>query len=235
MSQLSWGNPTIEIGKCGADGAAPTTWTKIPYPLVQDSAKLTPTKGDKQEANTEDGDPESVRYGKNKYTFEYEIRQAKGRTKPIADNDGIVNGEYAMRLTPEDSDVPGIIIDRTNVSVEDSWDVKNGLKWKFTHDVLKPASGNKVKEYNPNLILSVTPSSLSLTKAADATGKNINVSQSGGITSVSSSQSWCSVSASDGIVSVKVTANDTGSDRSAAIVIVADGKTATVQVTQAGA
>ena len=34
---------------------------------------------------------------------EFEIRAAKDREKPIEDSDGVVEGEYAFRLTPEDT------------------------------------------------------------------------------------------------------------------------------------
>lgn len=147
MAQLSWGKPTIEFGKCGADGAAPTTWTKLAYDPVENSTKLTPAKGEKKEAKVEGGENEAVKYARNTYTFEFEVRAAKGRTKPVADADGVVEGEYAVRLTPEDASVEGILIERTVVSVEETFDTAEGKKWKYVFDVLKPASGNQVKPY----------------------------------------------------------------------------------------
>lgn len=147
MAQLSWGKPTIEFGKCSADGAVPTTWTKLSYDPVENSTKLTPTKGEKKEAKVEGGENEAVKYAKNTYVFEFEVRAAKGRTKPIADSDGVVDGEYAVRLTPEDPTVEGILIDRATVSVEETFDTAEGKKWKYTFDVLKPTSGNQVKPY----------------------------------------------------------------------------------------
>ena len=147
MAQLSWGKPTIEFGKCGANGAAPTTWTKLTYDPVENSTKLTPTKGEKKEAKVEGGENEAVKYAKNTFVFEFEVRAAKGRTKPIEDSDGVVEGEYAVRLTPEDTTVEGILIDKATVSVEETFDTAEGKKWKYTFDVLKPASGNQVKSY----------------------------------------------------------------------------------------
>lgn len=147
MAQLSWGKPTIEFGKCGIDGATPTTWTKLSYDPVENSTKLTPTKGEKKEAKMEGGENEAVKYAKNTYVFEFEVRAAKGRTKPIDDSDGVVEGEYAVRLTPEDPTVEGILIDKATVSVEETFDTAEGKKWKYTFDVLKPASGNQVKPY----------------------------------------------------------------------------------------
>lgn len=147
MAQLSWGKPSIEFGKCGADGATPTTWTKLAYDPVENSTKLTPTKGEKKEAKVEGGENEAVKYAKNTFVFEFEIRSALGRSKPIPDNDGVVEGEYAFRLTPEDIACEGILIDRSVVSVEETFDTAEGKKWKYTVDVLKPATGNQVKPY----------------------------------------------------------------------------------------
>ena len=112
MAQLSWGKPKIEFGKLGADGAAPTKWDKLEYDPVENSTKLTTSKGEKKEAKVEGGENEAVKYSRNTYAFEFEIRAAKGRSKPIEDEDGVVKEEYAVRLTPEDSSVEGILIDR---------------------------------------------------------------------------------------------------------------------------
>lgn len=150
MAQLSWGKPTIEFGKCGANGAAPTTWTKLAYDPVESSTKLTPTKGEKKEAKVEGGENEAVKYARNTYAFEFEVRAAKDRVKPIKDSDGVVEGEYAFRLTPEDAECEGILIERSVVSVEESFDTAEGKKWKYTVDVLKPNEGDQVKPYTPS-------------------------------------------------------------------------------------
>ena len=150
MAQLSWGKPTIEFGKCGANGAAPTTWTPLAFDPVENSTKLTPTKGEKKEAKVEGGENEAVKYARNTYAFEFEVRAAKGREKPIKDEDGVVKDEYAFRLTPEDPECEGILIERSVVSVEETFDTAEGKKWKYTIDVLKPASGNQVKPYLPS-------------------------------------------------------------------------------------
>lgn len=144
MAILSWGKPTIKIGKLQANGEAPQSWVDIPTP-VENSTKLTPTKGTKVEAKVEGGENEDVRYGKNTYAFEFEIRAAKGRQKPFEDNDGVIEGEYAVKLQPEDPTVEGIIIDRGTLSMEPTYDTENGTKWKYTLDALKPKSGNTVK------------------------------------------------------------------------------------------
>nr|WP_302831800.1 hypothetical protein [uncultured Bacteroides sp.] len=142
--QLTWGKPTIKIGKLGANGAAPTTWIDIPTP-VENSTKLTPTKGTKKEAKIEGGENEAVKYNANTYAMEFEIRIGEGRDKPVEDVDGVIEGEYAVKLQPEEKNLKGVVIDRCVLSAEDTWDAENGTKIKYTVDVLKPASGNQVK------------------------------------------------------------------------------------------
>ena len=115
------------------------------HPIVENSAKLTPTKGTKKEAKVEGGDNEAVKYNKNTYVFEYEVRVMEGRVPCIGDNDGLVDGEYALQLIPENPAVSGFMIDRAVVSVEDTWDAENGAKKKYTFDVLVPEQGNQVK------------------------------------------------------------------------------------------
>ena len=142
--ELSWGKPVIKIGKLGDGGKAPTSWIDIPTP-VENSTKLTPTKGAKKEDKIEGGENEAVKYAANTYTFEFELRAGKGRAKPVEDIDGIISGEYAVKLQPEDPTDEGIVIDRSVMSMEETFDTENGKKWKYTFDVLKPSTGNQVK------------------------------------------------------------------------------------------
>lgn len=53
--ELSWGKCTIKIGKLQSSGEAPSSWIDIPTP-VENSTKLTPTKGAKKEAKIEGGE-----------------------------------------------------------------------------------------------------------------------------------------------------------------------------------
>ena len=142
--ELAWGKCTVKIGKVQENGNEPSSWIDIPTP-VENSTKLTPTKGKKMEAKIEGGENEAVKYGANTYTFEFEIRAGKGRKKPIEDVDGVIAGEYAIKLQPEDKTVEGIKIDRATLSLEETYDTENGTKWKYTADVLKPKTGNQVK------------------------------------------------------------------------------------------
>lgn len=121
---------------------------EIPTP-VDGTLQLTPTKGDKKEALVEGGDTEAVKYNKNKYQVAFEIRQGNEdgtpRDKPIEDVDGTIDGEYMYLCQPENTDVEGIKIDRCVISCEDSLNMSDGGRWKYTIDVLKPKTGVAVK------------------------------------------------------------------------------------------
>ncbi|MDR1974833.1 MAG: hypothetical protein LBQ31_09235 [Bacteroidales bacterium] len=141
MSTISWGKPKLEI--------APVTngvigdYTELPTP-VKDSTQLTTEQGEKLEAPLEGGELYDVRHDKNKYTLVFELYRGKTSTKPVEDNDGIIEGEYAIRLTPEDPTNPGFLMPRCSVSVTDTWASNIGYKWQYTFEALKPADGGKM-------------------------------------------------------------------------------------------
>ncbi|MEL7586661.1 MAG: hypothetical protein AAGU19_08090 [Prolixibacteraceae bacterium] len=145
MAKLSWGKPIVEIAPSTA-GAAGTVFTALPE-IVENTALLTTTKGEKIEAKEEGGAVVDSKYKSNSYMFECEVYVKKGDEKPIADTDGIIEGDYTVRLTPEDDTQAGFIIDVARVSVEETWSSAIGKKWKYTFDALKPATGAILKDY----------------------------------------------------------------------------------------
>ena len=147
MSVLSWGKPKVEFTK-SKDGApaASATWDKMPE-IKEDTAKLTTTEGTKKEATEEGGDLVDTRKGKNKYLFELEIFVKKGDEKPIEDEDGVVIDNYAVRLTPEDEECEGFLIENASVSVSESWSSADGKLWKYSFDAKKPKTGKTLKKY----------------------------------------------------------------------------------------
>ena len=147
MSIISWRKPKIEIGKLGADGELPTVWTEVDIP-VENSTKITPAKGEKKEFKEEGGGVIDVFYKANNYVIEFELYAKNGKSKPVVDVDGVIDGEYAIRITPENTAMPGKMADRVKLSCEDTLaSVGDGERWKYTADVLTPASGNKIKPH----------------------------------------------------------------------------------------
>ena len=143
MAVIGWGKPTIVISKLDTSGE-PTTWTEVPTP-AEDTTNLTTTKGDKTEAKLEGGANEDVKYGRNTYALAYQIRIAKGKTMPFKALDGVVEGEYAVAVQPEDPTVPGIMIKKSVVSAEDTFATAEGGAVIYTHDALQPNEGSQVE------------------------------------------------------------------------------------------
>lgn len=139
MANIGWGKPRVFIKDTEASNAK---WIELPA-AVEGTTTLTTTKGDKQEAKIEGGENEDVRYSRNTYALSLEIRAVKGREKPIADEDGIVEHKYEVMLQPEDEAVDGFHIPQATVSVEDGWDSEDGGSWIYTFDALKKDKSTK--------------------------------------------------------------------------------------------
>lgn len=147
MAVLSWGKCLLEHTP-SVDGApAPQgPWKALDTPK-EDSTVLTPTAGTETVATEEGGDVVDVMYGKNTYEFAFDIFVKKGKERPFEDNDGIVEGEHAIRLTPEDEECEGIQIDRCKIRVEESYNTKDGILLHHVCKCLKPKTGNTIKPY----------------------------------------------------------------------------------------
>lgn len=145
MAVIGWGKPTIAIGQRGASNAAPSRWSVIDY-VKENTTSLNVTKGEKKEARIEGGEAEAVKYGANSYEFSFEVRDAVGRPLPFTAVNGIVSGEWAVVMQPEDATATGLQMDNCVLSVEESFSSEDGLVYKITASVLKPASGDIVKK-----------------------------------------------------------------------------------------
>lgn len=145
--ELAWGKNRHWLTQL-VNGEPTGTTVEIATP-ADGTLQLNPTKGDKKEAIVEGGDIEAVKFGSNKYEVVFEIRQGNDdgtpRRKPIEDIDGVIEGEYRYVCQPENTDVEGIVIDRCAVSCEDSLNMSDGGRWKYTLAAMKPKSGATVK------------------------------------------------------------------------------------------
>lgn len=161
---LSWGKPRVLVKALTGDD---NKWRELPTP-AEGSTELQTTKGDKVEARVEGGDNEDVRYNKSNYSVVLNIRKAVGRDVPIKNDEGVVADEYAFALQPEDPSAPGFIIDRAEVSVDDTYNATDGAMWSLTFDALKPTTGKKVKW--GTISVSGEPESLTVSGSGDDFG-----------------------------------------------------------------
>ena len=146
MSVLSWGKPKVEIGVLGALRVAPTVWIAL-APLVEDSSQYTGTPGTPLTAKGEGGVLVAQKPTASEYKFVCEVYASDLTNKPIADTNGVIGSNYAVRLGPENVTLPGFIFDESSVSVEETWSAKTGKKWKYTFTAVEPLTGDLSKPY----------------------------------------------------------------------------------------
>lgn len=145
MSVLSWGKCLLEH-TTSTNGTPGSSWTALPVPK-QDTTQLTATAGDQVDATEEGGDIVDSRTSKNTYELVFDLFVKKGETRPFEDADGIIAGEHAIRLTPEDEECEGFQIDRCTLRVEESYTSADGILLHYVARALKPATGKTVKPY----------------------------------------------------------------------------------------
>lgn len=128
---LSWGKCRLLYKNSGD-----TKWNELPTP-AEGTTNLSTTQGTKTEAKVEGGENEDVKYGRNTYTLNANVRMTANRT-PIPNEDGFVKDEYSIVLQPEDKDAVGLYLERASVAVQDSYTSADGAIWAYTFDALKP-------------------------------------------------------------------------------------------------
>ena len=145
MALLSWGKCSITTTP-STDGAPGTNWTAIDTPK-EDTTKLTTTAGTEVTATEEGGGIVDARNGKNTYQLEFDLFVKKGKARPFTDDDGVIAGEHAFRVVPEDETCEGIQIDRSIVRCEESYSTADGKLLHYVVRCLRPKTGNTVKPY----------------------------------------------------------------------------------------
>ena len=147
MAILSWGKCKIETTPStnGAPGES-ASWTELDIPK-KDTTKLTPATGEEILAQEEGGEIVDARYGKTTYTLEFDLFVKKGKERPFQDSDGLVSGEHAFRVTPEDDTCEGILIERSVVRCEENYTTADGKLLHYVVKCLKPKTGNSIKPY----------------------------------------------------------------------------------------
>lgn len=153
MAKITWGKPGIFITKLGPTETHPSNsavWTDISnnYKVKEGSTQLSTTAGDKTEAKEEGGAVVDTKHGKATYSLSFVIYHY-GSTfeKPIPDNDGVILDNYALRLIPEDSTLPGFIFENASVSSSDNFTAADGTITTYTFDALVPTTGTMMKKF----------------------------------------------------------------------------------------
>lgn len=138
MSVVSWGAPTLEFCKVSA-GTAPavsgdwstqTGYVKIAGDvLLEDSSTLETSEGEVKEIKNEKGEDVDRKQMPASYTFTTSVIKKKGE-KVVANAfspvNGVVDGEWALRLIAEDPATPGFVFRKATISTTKSWSADQG-------------------------------------------------------------------------------------------------------------
>lgn len=142
---ITWGKPLVEYGKHDTTGAT-TTWDVMPI-QEEDTVNLSTEKGNAYELWGEGHELVARKVGASKFILELDIFIDKGEEKPIPDVDGVIEGTYGVRLTPEDDTLTGFLMPACAVEVEETWSSAKGSMVKYTFTALKPKTGNMFQPY----------------------------------------------------------------------------------------
>lgn len=149
MAQLSWGKMTLEFAESAGGepkGGQSAVWKKIDTPK-NGTTKIETTAGNVTEALEEGGGVVDSRTEQNKYQLEFDLFVKKDVEPPFTDVDGVIPGEFAFRLTPEDDSTKGYLIHRAQVSVQESYTSADGGLLHYVVKVLKPKEGTFIRHY----------------------------------------------------------------------------------------
>lgn len=135
---LSWGKCKIEASPVGSD-----TWKSVGT-IKDGTTKLSTQPGEEHLAKEEGGAVVARRVGSSAYTLEFDIFLAAGDKRPFDDVDGIIEGEYKFRCTPESPKAVGFSIARASVSCEDNYTTAEGIILHYVAKCLKPETGKTI-------------------------------------------------------------------------------------------
>lgn len=247
MGLITLGLAQIEVGVASVAGVMPGSLTKIGK-TYKDTCKLAQATADVTEFFEEGKSAPEVRKKTKKMpvlTFslmdpdvntliDYVGGALTDGTKwGFSGTETVVN--KAIRVKTEQ----GFYIDIPNADIEAVVNADLSMKGIFLVDFtitpLAVTSGKSIMAYD-GVALVVTPTTLSFTSAADATGKTITATSTGNLTyaAATADADWVTVTRALKVATVKVLANTNSEARTAIVTVTADGISAYVTVTQAG-
>lgn len=248
MSLITLGLSQIQVGVAAANGTMPGTLTKIGK-TYKDSCKLNQAASDVTEHYEEGKASPEVRLKSKKMpvlTFSIMDPDTQMLTDYIGgtltsgkwgfDGSEIVTNKSIKVVTDQ-----GLVVEVPNADIEAVVNAEFSKKGIFLVDFtvtpMAVTSGKSIYAYDGSSGLEVSPTTLSFTNAADAVGKTITAASTGNVTYAAGpvGEEWLTVTRNLKVVTVKVLVNTNSEARTANVTIVADGITAIVPVTQAGA
>lgn len=158
MSTVSWGGPKLQFIPLESGAVAPSgSWSgvtglvEIPADdLLQNSSTLDTTEGEQRELRNEFGVIVDKKVMPSSYAFTTSIIKKKGYTPKFTSVNGIVSGDWAMRLIAEDSATPGFEFGKCNIATANAWSSEQGALENLTVNAVEPNGTDKqmCKDYS---------------------------------------------------------------------------------------
>lgn len=138
MAVVSWGAPTLQFIPVTPGGTAPASgsWAEVTGlvtiagdVLLEDSSTLTTAEGETKELRNEKGVAVDSKQLPASYSFTTSVIKKKGETvvqTAFSPVNGVVAGNYAMRLIAEDSATVGFEMRMVTISTSKSWSADQG-------------------------------------------------------------------------------------------------------------
>lgn len=161
MATVSWGAPTLEFIKLSSGSVPSGEWKSQPgYVkidgdiLLEDSSQLNTTEGETKSLRNEKGEDVDRKQMPASYSFVTSVIKKKGESvvqtgfSPV---NGVVSGDWAMRLVPEDPTTTGFIFRKSSIGVSKGWSADQGALDNLTVNGLVPDGEDKeiCKDYVP--------------------------------------------------------------------------------------
>jgi len=138
------GKPKIEVKPAGSG----KNWTELDTP-VEGSTSLETSEGTDLEAREEGGEVVDRISSAASYTLTFELFKKEGVALPFADTSGVVDGEWAVKVSSAlRSNAPSFQIDRAVLKTSVIYTVNDTLRKRYTFSALKPISGDTLKIMN---------------------------------------------------------------------------------------
>lgn len=162
MATVSWGAPSLEFIKLQsatddpskADWSTMTGYVKIEGDiLLEGSSSLSTSEGETKELKNEKGEVVDSKQQPASYSFSASVIKKKGESV-VADAfspvNGVVSGNWAMRLIAEDPTTTGFVFRKSTISTTKGWSADQGALDVITVKGVVPDGDDKeiCKDYS---------------------------------------------------------------------------------------
>lgn len=227
---LPVGKPTIFIAKCDEDGNL-EPWEQIDTPK-EGTTSMETSEGDKTEYIEEGGGLVDSYQKTAKYSLSFELFPKKNVKKPIEDRNGVILDNYAIKVIPEDHTCYAFILWRCSVSCVETYNVTDGLMWKYTFSGLVSPDHDEIMDYfKESETLSLDKNYIVLSKSGGSGKVEAKISAGDTIEVDEDAISWASPTTEGSVITFTAEANS-GEKRSGFVTIKTATRSAEFKVIQ---